>query len=102
MAAKIAWERVERAARMYRGNQEAGAALGIAASSFGRLCREYGIETPKAARERRQAEMRRRKEEEDEALDPEPEHLSEDIRFGGREDDVRAMQSSYTHGRPYH
>lgn len=39
-------KRVERAARLYGTNQDAAAALGIAAQSFGRLCRRYGIETP--------------------------------------------------------
>lgn len=46
-------ERVERAARIYASNQDAGLALGIAPGSFGRLCRRYGIETPKARKERR-------------------------------------------------
>ena len=48
--AKIERERVERAARIYSSNKEAGAALGIVMQSFGRLCREYGIETPYARR----------------------------------------------------
>ena len=39
-------ERVERAARMYSSNKDASRALGIAQGSFGRLCRQYGIETP--------------------------------------------------------
>ncbi len=46
-------ERIERAARIYRSNRDAGLALGIAPGSFGRLCRRYGIETPKARRQRR-------------------------------------------------
>ncbi len=50
--AKIGRERVERAARIYSSNQEAGQALGIVMQSFGRLCREYGIETPYARRRR--------------------------------------------------
>ena len=45
-------ERIERAARIYRSNRDAGLALGIAPGSFGRLCRRYGIETPKARRQR--------------------------------------------------
>ena len=43
-------ERVERAARIYASNRDAGQALGIAPGSFGRLCRRYGIETPQARR----------------------------------------------------
>ena len=47
-------ERIEKAARIYRTTGDAAAALGIAPSSFGRLCRRYGIATPgqrrKAAR----------------------------------------------------
>ena len=50
--AKIGRKRVERAARIYSSNQEAGQALGIVMQSFGRLCREYGIETPYARRRR--------------------------------------------------
>ncbi|MFH1568685.1 MAG: hypothetical protein ABIL09_11870 [Gemmatimonadota bacterium] len=46
-------ERVERAARIYGSNRDAGLALGIAPGSFGRLCRRYGIETPQARRQRR-------------------------------------------------
>ena len=45
--------RIERAARIYASNRDAGLALGIAPSSFGRLCRRYGVETPKARRQRR-------------------------------------------------
>mgnify|MGYP001559732674 CR=1 FL=1 len=43
---KIDRERVERVARIYATSQDAGRALGIAAASFCRLCRKYGIETP--------------------------------------------------------
>ena len=46
-------DRIERAARIYASNRDAGLALGIAPSSFGRLCRRYGVETPKARRQRR-------------------------------------------------
>ncbi len=49
---KIARERIERAARIYASNQEASKALGIAAGTFGRLCRQYGVETPYARRHR--------------------------------------------------
>ena len=48
--AKIARERIERAARIYASNTDAGLALGIAPGSFGRLCRHYGIDTPKNRR----------------------------------------------------
>jgi len=50
---RIDRERIERAARLYPSNKEAGQALGIAAGSFGRLCRQYGIETPGARKKRR-------------------------------------------------
>ena len=43
-------ERIERAARIYSSNRDAGVALGIAPGSFGRLCRRYGVETPQARR----------------------------------------------------
>jgi len=52
-------ERLERAARIYATNIDAGLALGIAPGSFGRLCRRYGIETPQARRRRRQQEWKR-------------------------------------------
>lgn len=50
---KIARERIERAASLCASNQDASRALGIAAGTFGRLCRQYGIETPHARRHRR-------------------------------------------------
>ena len=37
---------LERAARIYKTNKEASAALGIDMRSFGRACRRHGIETP--------------------------------------------------------
>ncbi len=40
--APVPRETVERAARIYPSNMEAAAALGIAAGSFGRLCRRHG------------------------------------------------------------
>ena len=46
-------KRVERAARIYASNKDASKALGIALGSFGRLCQQYGIETPYARRRRR-------------------------------------------------
>ncbi len=48
-------ERIERAARMYHRTRDAAAALGIAPSSFGRLCRRYGIATPGQRRKARRA-----------------------------------------------
>ena len=46
-------ERVERAARIYASNRDAGLALGIAPGSFGRLCRRFGSETPQVRRKRK-------------------------------------------------
>lgn len=57
---KIDPERIERAARMYASNEDASRALGIAAGSFSRLCRHYGIETPYARKRRRWQEARQR------------------------------------------
>ncbi len=37
--------RIERVARIYKSNRDAGLALGVAPGSFGRLCRRFGIET---------------------------------------------------------
>ncbi len=45
---KIDKERIERAARIYGSNRDAGLALGIAPGSFGRLCRRFGIPTPQS------------------------------------------------------
>jgi len=53
MNKSIPREQVERAARVYKSNQEAAAALRIVAGSFGRLCRKMGIESPYARRRRR-------------------------------------------------
>jgi len=50
---KVNRERIERVARIYANNQEASRALGIANGTFGRLCRQYGIETPYARRHKR-------------------------------------------------
>lgn len=49
----ITRDQVERVARIYASNQEAGRALGIAPRSFARLCRRHGIETPYGRRRRR-------------------------------------------------
>ena len=48
----IAREQVERVARIYHSNEDAGRALGIVDRSFSRLCRQYGIETPYTRRRR--------------------------------------------------
>ena len=50
---KTSRKRIERVARVYASNKEASQALGIAPGSFGRLCREYKIETPYARNRRR-------------------------------------------------
>ena len=54
----ITREQVERVARMYRTNEDASRALGIAMRSFGRLCRKYGIETPYVRKRRRASDFR--------------------------------------------
>ena len=54
-------ERIERAARIYSSNRDAGQALGIAPGSFGRLCRRYGLETPQARRLREHREQQERR-----------------------------------------
>lgn len=53
-------DRIERAARIYSSNDDAGRAMGITPGSFGRLCRRYGIETPQARRRRRRQESQSR------------------------------------------
>ena len=50
----ITREQIERVARIYKHNQDAGQALGITMRSFARLCRKYEIETP-YDRKRRQS-----------------------------------------------
>lgn len=63
MATKIDRERIERAARIYGSNRDAGMALGIAPGSFGRLCRRYNIETPQARRQQRYQLFKRERQE---------------------------------------
>ena len=46
MERSISRERIERVARIYKSNQDAGRALGIDPRSFSRLCRRYGVQTP--------------------------------------------------------
>lgn len=60
MIPRFSREEIERAARIYASNQDAGRALGIAPGSFGRLCRRYKIETPQARRRRFQQEAKER------------------------------------------
>jgi hypothetical protein len=55
----ITREQVERVARIYKTNQDASQALGIAMRSFGRLCRKFGVETPYVKRRRRLQECKR-------------------------------------------
>lgn len=50
---KVPKDWIERAARVYNSNADASRALGIAGGTFGRLCRQYGIETPFARQRRR-------------------------------------------------
>ena len=54
---KVERERIERAARIYPSNKDASRALGIAPGSFSRLCRLYGIDTQRARRQRRRANI---------------------------------------------
>lgn len=56
---KIDRQRIERVARIYCSNKAAGAALGITPSSFARLCRRHGIETPYTRKFGRRAPMQR-------------------------------------------
>ena len=46
----VSKETLERAARLYKQNSAASAALGITQRTFSRLCRQHGIETPYARR----------------------------------------------------
>ena len=43
-------EILQRAARVYKTNKDAGAALGLSMRGFSRACRRHGIETPYARR----------------------------------------------------
>ena len=58
MASSIPKEQIERAARMYRTNRLASAALGIHLATFSRLCREYGVSTPYDRRRQQPRETR--------------------------------------------
>ena len=57
---KVPIEWIERAARVYNSNADASKALGIAGGTFGRLCRQYGIETPFARQRRARSAARMR------------------------------------------
>ncbi|MBT4612091.1 MAG: hypothetical protein HOC05_18750 [Gemmatimonadetes bacterium] len=50
---KVPRDWLERAARVYNSNADASKALGTAGGTFGRLCRQYKIETPFARHRRR-------------------------------------------------
>ena len=39
-------QQIERAARLYKSNQDASQALGLSVRYFARLCKKHGIETP--------------------------------------------------------
>ena len=54
----ISKERIERAARIYASSNDAAAALGITVQHFGRLCRRYGIETPRTRKRRQRLEQK--------------------------------------------
>ncbi|MFP6590777.1 MAG: hypothetical protein VCE12_09675 [Candidatus Latescibacterota bacterium] len=56
---KVPVEWIERAARVYNSNADACRALGIARGTFGRLCRQYGIETPFARQRNARSRARR-------------------------------------------
>ena len=53
---KFDQERVERVARIYKTNQDAADALGIAMRSFSRICRRFGVETPYLRKQRNKKE----------------------------------------------
>ena len=52
---KVARDEVERAARIYRTNKAAAAAMGISATTFDKLCRKYGVDSPHARSQRAKA-----------------------------------------------
>ncbi len=49
---KLSCDSVARAARIYKKNKDASAALGISLRYFSRLCRQYEVETPYARHRR--------------------------------------------------
>ena len=46
MQSVITKERLERIARIYKTNKDAGSAIGMHPGAFARLCRQHGIVTP--------------------------------------------------------
>ena len=58
---KTSKERIERMANMCATNAQAATAMGISPQSFGRLCREYGIETPYVRKNRELNECKKEK-----------------------------------------
>ncbi len=54
----VAHEQIERAARVYKSNQDASQALGLSVRYFARLCKKYGIETPYSRRLRSKSAAR--------------------------------------------
>jgi hypothetical protein len=51
-------ERVAKAAKMYKSGAAAAQAMGILPSSFSRMCRELGVESPKQRHDREKLERR--------------------------------------------
>ena len=49
---KVSCDSAARAARIYKKNKDASAALGISLRYFSRLCRQYEVETPYARHRR--------------------------------------------------
>lgn len=55
---KTTYEQIEKTAKMYSSNTYAAEALGITPPSFGRLCRQYKIETPNQRKKRQKREAK--------------------------------------------
>ena len=56
-------EQVKRAARVYATNEDAGRAIGMTGSAFGRACRRLEIESPYHRKVRERGEMQTRREQ---------------------------------------
>jgi hypothetical protein len=54
MQSIITKDQLERIARLYKTNKDAGSAIGMHPGAFARLCRQHGILTP-YVRQRREA-----------------------------------------------
>lgn len=63
MRSDVGREQVERAARLYKTSGEAARALGISSNTFGRRCKEEGIETPFNRARRKKGESQKGAEE---------------------------------------